>query len=179
MKNKEFSQKKYLKEKGRALPIYKCYVSDGYEEKGLTICLIIKKQPSGKFSFASILIDRFCLGVKNSIAKCNFNEIELEEIYEKSSQQGELLEVTPEYFHNLVYGAIDYAEELGFRTPKDFYMAEYLLDETYITDDIDHIEFGHKGKPLYIQGPYDNSKPIIATLNHSVGENNYTFIMAP
>ncbi|MBI9066991.1 MAG: hypothetical protein JEZ09_06840 [Salinivirgaceae bacterium] len=178
MNKQKFSPIKYLKEKGKKLPILKCLIADFYEEdKGVTICLIIRKQPSGKFSFANILVDRCCLGVKSSIANCNVTEIELNEILEKMRQHGEMLEVTPEYFHNMVYAALDYAEELGFLPPKDFYMTEYLLDPDYISDKIDNIEMGHNGKPLYIQGPFDNSKKIIQTLNNSVGEGGYDYIM--
>lgn len=178
MNKQKFSPIKYLKEKGKELPIEKCLMADFYKENnGVTICLIIKKQPSGKFSFANILVDRLCLGVKSSIVNCNLSEIELNEMLERVSEHGEMLEVSPEYFHNMVYGALDYAEGLGFSPPKDFYIAEYLLDQNYISDEIDSIEMGYNGKPLYIQGPYDDSKKIIQTLNNSVGEGGYDFIM--
>jgi hypothetical protein len=177
MKNQKFSPIKYLKEKGKKLPIDKCLIADMYYEKnGLTICLIIRRQPSGMYSFASILIDRSCLGVKNILVNCNFSEFELNELLEKTSRHGELVEVSPEYFHNMVYGAIDYANELGFSPPKDFYIAEYLLDESYISNEIDNIEMGYNGKPLFIQGPYDDVKRIIAILDKNVGPGGYDFI---
>jgi len=180
MKNQKFSPIKYLKEKGKILPIEKCLLADFYEQdNGVTICLIIKKQPSGKFAFANILVDRCCLGVKSSIANCNITEIELNNMLEQMSQHGEMVEVSPEYFHNIVYAAVDYAEELGFSPPKDFYIAEYLLDTAYITDEIDKIEMGKNGKPFYIQGPFDNSKKIIQTLNNSVGKGGYDYIIEP
>jgi len=178
MEKQKFSPVKYLKEKGKKLPIEKCLIADSYkEDNGLTICLIIRKQPGGKFSFANILVDRLCLGVKNSIVNCNLSEIEIKQLIEKTNRQGNLVEVSPEYFHNMVYGALDYAKELGFSPSKDFYLAEYLLDDNYITDEIDNIEMGYNGKPLYVQGPYDNSKKIIQTLKDSVGEGGYDFIM--
>lgn len=177
MKNQKFSPKKYLKEKGKKLPIEQCLIADLYNENnGLTMCLIIRRQPGGKFSVANILIDRSCLGVKNSMANCNVSELELNELIEKTSSHGELVEVTPEYFHNMVYGALDYAHVLGFSPPKDFYIAEYLLDENYISEEIDTIEMGKNGKPFYVQGPYDNAKKILATLNKSVGSGGYDYI---
>lgn len=178
MQNKKFSPIKYLKEKGRKLPIDRCLISDAYERQGLTICLIVRKQPSGKFSFANILIDRYCLGVRNSMADCNFSEFDLEEHIQNLEQNAAIEEVSPEYLHNMVYGAIDFAEDLGFKPPKDFYIAEYLLDEELVTDAINDIEMGQNGKPLYIEGPYDNAKRVIATLNASVGKDGFDHIVS-
>jgi len=174
---KKFSPKKYLKEKGKKLPVKACFVSDNYENRGLTMCLIVKKQPGGKFSFANILIDRLCLGVKSAMANCNMTDTELDNMLEKMKNNASSVEqVLPVYFHNLVYAAIDYSAELGFRLPKDFYLTEYLLDENLIDDGIDEIEMGWNGKPMFIEGPYDNTQKIIGTLNKSVGTNGYEFI---
>ena len=87
-----------------------------------------------------------------------------------------VVEVTTTYFHNLIYGAIDYASELGIEPPKDFYLAEYVLDPDLVDDGIDEIEMGYKGKPLYIQGLYDNYRKIINALNSSVGRDGYEYI---
>ncbi len=176
MQKKKFSPKKYLKEKGGILPIEKCLISDSYDKQGLTMCLIIKKQPGGKFTFANILVDRLCLGVKDSMANCNFTEIELDGLMDKMEQNAPCVEVTPVYFHNLIYGAIDFAGELGFKPPTDFYIAEYIPDPNLLDDGIDEIEMGWEGKPLYIEGPFGNSKKIFNTLNNSVGPDGYGFI---
>jgi len=39
MQKNSFSPKKYLKEKGKQLPIEKCLISDSYNEQGFTMCL--------------------------------------------------------------------------------------------------------------------------------------------
>ena len=177
MQNSKFSPRKYLKEKGRKLPIEKCLIADLYDEKGLTMCLIIKKQPGGKYTFANILVDRLCLGVKNSMANCNLTPEKLDELIGSMEKHAPINEVTPAYFHNLIYGAIDYAGELGINPPKDFYITEYILDPDLIDDGIDDIELGYEGKPMYIEGPYDNKKQIINALNSSVGPEGYEYIM--
>lgn len=146
-----------------------------YRQRGLTSCLIVRRQPSGKFAIASLLVDRLCLGVKSCFIHCNFTENDLEEFKGKMSNHGDLEEVTPEYFHNLIYASIDYAQGLGFEPPKDFSQAELLLDETLISDGIDAIEVGWDGKPTYISGPYDNVSKIMAVLERTVGTGNYEF----
>lgn len=177
MKVQPFSPKKYLKEKGRLLPIHKCLIADGYEMNSLTMCLIIRAQPGGKFTFANILVDRLCLGVKSCMANCNFTAIEIEELIDRIGGQEAIQEVTPTYFHNLVYAAVDYAAELGFKTPDDFYLAEYVLDPDLIDDGIDDIELGRDGKPYYIQGPFDDAIRIKNILNRRVGPEGYEFIV--
>jgi len=177
MEINKFSPKKYLQENGRKLPIEKCLIADLYIQKGLTMCLIIRRQRGGKYTFANILVDRLCLGVKNSIVNCNFTEEELDKMIDKLENHAPTIEVTPTYFHNLIYGAIDYAMEFGIEPPKDFHLAEYVLDPDLVDDGIDEIEMGYNGKPFYIQGPYDNSRKIISALEASVGAGGYEYII--
>jgi hypothetical protein len=177
MQKNSFSAKKYLKEKGKQLPIDRCLISDNYAEQGFTMCLIIRKQPSGKFAFGSFLVDRLCLGVKNSMSNCNFTSEQIDELIQQMVSNAPVEEVSPAYFHNLIYGALDYAAELGLSAPKDFYLAEYLLDEDLVDDDIDEIEMGWNGKPWYVEGPFDNTHKILSTLKQSVGEDGYEYIV--
>ncbi len=170
-------KKKYIKQRGRSLPIERCIIIKEQEDIGLEQCMIIRKQPSGYFAFGFFLVDRYCLGIKNTVVNCNVTEDELRDIIKKFSGTGILEEVTPNYFHNLIYASVDYANELGFSPNRDFALAEYLLSEEYIDDGIDTIELGKDGKPLFIAGQFDNVKMILGTLNRNVGESNYDYIM--
>ena len=79
--------------------------------------------------------------------------------------------------HNIIYGAIAYAEDLGFKPEKDWALSQFILEED--TEDIEliEVEFGKDGKPCFINGPFDNINSVLAKLNKSVGEGNYEFIM--
>lgn len=177
MQKNTFSPKKYLKEKGKHLPIDRCLISDNYAGQGFTMCLIIRKQPSGKFAFGSFLVDRLCLGIKDSMSNCNFTSEQIDDLIEKMESNSPIKEVSPTYFHNMIYGAMDYASELGLSAPKDFYLAEYLLDENLVDDDIDEIEMGWNGKPFYVEGPYDNKQKILSALNQSVGADGFEYVV--
>jgi hypothetical protein len=72
---------------------------------------------------------------------------------------------------------LDYAAELGLTPPKDFYLAEYLLDDNLVDDEIDEIEMGWNGKPMYIEGPYDNTQKILSALKQSVGKDGFKYIV--
>lgn len=173
----KFSPQKYIMQNGRKLPIDRCLIADGFDRELHTICLIIRKQPSGYFTAALFMIDRHCLGVKDAFANCNLTSHDIAEMISRSeSGIGKMDKVSPAYLHNMVYGALDYAESLGFTPVKDFKLAEYVLDPDLVDDGIDEIEFGMDGKPFFIAGPYDNVPKILATLNRTVGEGNYEFV---
>ncbi len=177
MSNKTLSPQKYLQTKARNLPFYECYISKDWQEKGLATIFISKKMPSGNYLFGVYLVDVFCLGLKNTLYNFNLSEVEYRERFEKITQAAEVFETSDlETAHNLIYGAIDYAEELGFYPCADFKITQYILDEDLITDGIDEIEFGKDGKPFFINGPSDNIQKVIATLNRAVGEGNYDFL---
>lgn len=169
----KYNPKKYIIENGRKLPIHMCLISDDYINHGLTICLLVRKQPSGKYTFAQILLDRYCLGIKNCLCNCNLDQAGLETLIERSESNGKFKNSDPVYFHNLIYASIDFAAENGFGTPKDFGLAEKILDPDYVDNGIDEIKVGEDGMPVFINGPYDDVDRIIATLNRNVGEGNY------
>lgn len=179
MKYPKSVTEKYFRTKARELPLHECLINEDWKEKGLATILISKKQPSGNYLIAVYLVDIFCLGVKNAIFHFNMSEHEYEETKDKMFAQQPEIPCDIVFAHNLIYGAIDYAEELGFSPQKDFKIAEYALDPDLIDDGIDEIEFGKNGKPFYIAGPDDNVNRIIRTLERTVGEDNFNYLSPP
>ena len=175
--SKKITAPKYFKTRLKDLPYHECFISSEYKEKGLAQVLISKKQPSGKYSYAIFLLDVFCLGVKSVIFNININNSEYEEIKGKLLDSEDFIPYNIAAAHNLIYGTIDAAEEIGFLPHKDFAIAEYILDEELIDDGIDDVEFGKDGKPLYISGPFDDVERIISTLERTVGEGNFDYVI--
>lgn len=170
----KFSPRRYIRERARGFPIKACYCNLDWSESGLAQVLVCREQPSGKQLVGIFLIDNFCLGLKNTMHQLNQEDYEVEEL--RMSMEGTISEISYDLAHNLVYGAIDYAEELGFSPQKDFSLTRYILEED--TEDIELIdlEFGKDGQPYYISGPYDDVPRILNTLNRSVGEGNYHYL---
>ncbi|NOZ46375.1 MAG: hypothetical protein GXO79_06295 [Chlorobi bacterium] len=175
--NQRKTAEKYFKTRAKDLPFHECYINAKWNEKGMATVFISKKQPSGNYIYAIFLIDIYCLGVKNAMFNFNQNSIKYEDLKSKlfSSEDFVLYDIVET--HNIIYGAIDYAEELGFKPHKDFNIAEYILNSDLIDDGIDEIEFGHNGKPLFVAGPDDNVNRIINTLKRTVGEGNFYYII--
>ena len=169
---------KYIKEKGRSLPIHECFATEGWQENGMGTFVISRKMPGGNYAIALFLLDIFCLGVKEAFYRVNLDDDEYEEFKTEKLPQGEPDHFDPHHFHNLIYGAIDFAEEYGFQPGKGFEVAEYMLDPDMITDKIDDLTFGHNGIPHYMQGPMDSNAQaarIINKLQETAGENNYYY----
>ncbi|MBP7496833.1 MAG: hypothetical protein KA792_04130 [Bacteroidales bacterium] len=177
--NPHISPVNYIKSKARALPFYECFINDNWKEKGLASILISKKQPGGNFLFGMYLVDIFCLGIKNTFFNFNLSELKYNEMVGKIKEGADnMIPFNIVTAHNIIYGAVDYAEELGFFPHKDFKITEFILDPDLINDEIDTIEFGFNDKPYFIAGPNDNINLILATLDRNVGKNNYTFIVS-
>ena len=177
VKRPQMSPEKYIVGKGRDLDFYECLINENWHESGLAIVTVCKKMPSGNFVASTYLLDIFCLGLKNTLYRFNMSELDYEDFIERSYANHAGADKCETVFaHNLIYGAIDYADDLGFLPQKDFRVTEYLLNPDLISDKIDEIEFGKDGQPLFIQGPMDNAIKIINKLNETVGEGNYHYI---
>jgi hypothetical protein len=175
MKN-YLSPEKYIKTKASSLPYYECFINENWKEQGMATIFISKKQPSGNLLFAMYLVDVFCLGLKNTMVNFNYSLDEYENAKEKLFTSQNFISCELVLAHNIIFGAIDYAEELGFYPHKDFTLSKHLLNNDLIDDGIDEIDFGKNGKPMFVAGPDDNAKLIISKLEKALGKDNFTFI---
>ncbi|MFH1936074.1 MAG: hypothetical protein ABIK52_00730, partial [Bacteroidota bacterium] len=80
--------------------------------------------------------------------------------------------------HNIIYGAIAFAEELGFHPHKTFDLPKCILEEDTDAIKLIDIEFGYKGKPLYISSPENPGEKnrVLPHLEKKLGQGNYYFI---
>jgi hypothetical protein len=123
------------------------------------------------------LIDIYCLGLKDTTYKFALDNLEYADLLKEFNNQQLMVKCGLHFIHNLIYGSIDFAEEYGFSPNKYFKITEHLLDSSLIDDGIDKIEFGSKGKPLFIAGPHDDIRKIINTLEKNAGSGNYDYIL--
>jgi len=90
------------------------------------------------------------------------------------------IEINSDDAHSIIYGGIDYAENLGFKPHSDFKITKFILNPREEIEFVDTIEFGKNGKPFYFAGPYDSrekSNGIYLKLVEMVGEGNFDFIV--
>jgi tetratricopeptide (TPR) repeat protein len=170
------SAERYITERARKLPIDRCLMPTKLFETGIGTLVVIRNMSNGNNLVGIYLLDVFCLGLKNSNYYYNMDDGDLEDLLDDINQSETLIEAPYNEIHNLVYGGIAYAEDLGFKPEKDWKYSQYILEEDSEDIELIEYEFGKNGKPMYISGPRDNPAMIMATLNRSVGQGNYHYI---
>ncbi len=180
-KKSQLSPKNYIIQKVQQLPTQICLAStSSYEESknGLETMIIVKQMPSGKYIIFTYMLDVYCLGVKNTSYHFAFDDDDFKKLMASKEEAGQSFrQVSEKFVTNFVFGALDYAEDLGFAPHKDFALTKYGLDEDLVDDTINDIVFGKEGRPYYISGPYDNPQHIINKLNKNVGEGNFDVLV--
>jgi hypothetical protein len=173
--------------RGEVAPLYNCLVnysvamlfddevpSFSNEMSGLAQVLIarINKQ---QLIVCSYLIDYWCLGVKDALGPRKMNQRQYEAFADDMADRFDqgFEEITIEQAQSIVFGALEYAAGLGLDPHPDFAIAKPHLGLR--PNRLIPLEFGKNGKPNYINGPYDNTDKIIATLDKSVGKGNYNY----
>jgi hypothetical protein len=80
-----------------------------------------------------------------------------------------------ELVRHLVWGAVEYAHELGFEPHRDLWAAAGHIEPLQGPS---AIRFGKDGKPFYVEGPYDDAARNLRTLERLVGKDNFSFEMS-
>ncbi len=160
---------------------------DGHEEwpdldaadhagSGLAGVVVARRHRPRRVTVCGYLVDVYCLGVKNALGPDVVNDRDLpaflRTFFSAFGDAGVPIEAPLDLARHLVWGAVDYARELGFSPHPDFQPTSGHLGTWQETSDI---TFGREGVPFYVQGPYD-SPAVIRSLTRSVGHGNFHFI---
>lgn len=143
---------------------------------GMVAVLVARAHRYDKVSVCGYLADVYCLGVKNALGPTIMDEVGLQGFVQKyfASYLGDPLEAPIELAREVVLGSIAYARGLGFEPHHDFAAAEAHLGSWTGPSGI---AFGKDGKPFYISGPYDNPRPVIRTLERTIGQGNFDVLV--
>ena len=176
LKPTRLSSEKYIKTQARSLPIAECLINSDWESTGISSIIIARRHKTGNMTVGLYLTDLFCLGLKDAQYRFNLSPedySDFKDIYPDWKQCDYTLA------HNLIYGAIAFAEDYGFKPCKEFFVAQFILDEDDENVELLEIEFGLDGKPFYMTGPYDDKvkiASIINTLTRTAGPGNFTIV---
>ena len=101
-----------------------------WQDSGLAVIVVARRQPDGNIVFGNYLVDYYCLGLKNTyfnvdIAPGEFRRSMLPRMFEDA---GPPMEISPALAHEIIYGAIEYADRYGFKPQRDFRNSQYVLD---------------------------------------------------
>jgi len=165
-------------------PIHECLVPEPLFETGLGTVIWARRTPHGTIAVSAILVDVFCLGVKNTLFT-----IVSEQEYESTlkprltgTHEGQTFQnVHPTCARKLIEGAIAYAQELGFAPHRDYQHAKDMFGDVDADACPTGFTYGQDGKPLYIRGPNESvaqAKRITEQLQRKCGEGNFHYLIA-
>lgn len=128
------------------MPIGRCFVSEEWQTSGMAVVVVTRRHPKGSVTVGLFLVDTFCRGVCDSQYLFSIEEKELDDILRQYMGGSAYKEVGYEEAHNLIYGAIAFAEEVGIEPCDDFKLTQHILEDD--TDEIPLIEYeyGRGGK---------------------------------
>lgn len=144
---------------------------------GLVCVLVARRHRHDKVSVCGYLLDVHCLGVKNALGPHLMDEVDLVAFrrWFFAAYGADPVVAPLDLAQQLIFGSVDYARGLGFEPHADYAaVAGHLGDRIGACD----IEFGRDGMPFFVQGPYDEARRVMQTLDASVGPENYRFLIA-
>jgi hypothetical protein len=162
----------------RSFPLLECWITGNWETSkiGLIEVLVAREQPDGNICYGFYLIDNFCLGLKNTLARTSLPPARYQKDVESKFRGTPPVKCSPELAHQMIYGAMDYAAKYGFSPQKDFELTQYLLAPRGELAEPYKLTFGQDGKPMFVAGPYDDAKAIIKQLEQTAGPGNFNYL---
>ena len=168
---------KYIRNKARSLPLGTCYINDGWKDSGMALIVVTRKHVNNNVTYAAFQVDLYCLGIKEAFYEFNVHQYTITELRKKhdeiSDHEDPVNEADYSLVHNIIYGALEYGEDLGFKPPKSFNTAVFILEEDTEEIELIDIEFGLNGKPVVFFGKEKHPHNILSQLDKSVGKGNY------
>lgn len=143
---------------------------------GLVGVLIAREHRRSRLSVCGYLVDAYCLGVKDALGPdvMDGRELAVFARHYFSAFGVPPLDAPIELARHLVHGAVEYARGLGFEPAPDFDAARGHLGPWQGPS---AIGFGRDGKPMFVAGPYDDSSAVMRTLERSIGQNGFDFVV--
>jgi hypothetical protein len=165
----------------REYPLHGCWIMDDWQETGITPVVVARMQDSNHIMFGVYMVDYYCLGIKNAYTRADYTLNRFERELPKLCAEAPI-PCSVDLAHELIYGALEYAEKLGFQPHTDFFIqkADMMLDPPDTHPRKNKVRFGKDGKPFYVSGPYDSeikSKSVISTLMRTCGPGKFDYIV--
>jgi len=150
-------------------------------EVGVGSVWLSRQLPDGRYAFAGIVVDVFCLGVKNALYNI-MEEAEYRAAWTRVQATSEeaLERQEPACARKLVEGAVAYAKDLGFKPHPDYRIARLIFGDIDTADCPIEFTFGWQGKPLYTNGPNENAamqRRIVNQLARRCGPGGYEYYL--
>lgn len=161
----------------RRMPVEGAWVQQEWQDQGFARVLIARTQPNDNIIFGEYIVDYFCIGIKDASYASNVNrETFFNEVIPRLYSGTPPIDIEASLAHEVIWGAVEYAEGLGFDPHRKFQEASRILDPAGKMPRSGSIDFGYQGRPLYIPAPDDNQAGIIRRLIDAVGLGSFYYL---
>ncbi len=158
------------------MPLDGVWVQQGWGDQGVAQVVVARTQPNDEMLFGSYLVDYFCTGVKSTSHAVNVEpSVFQSEVVPRFYQGSPPVAISEELAHEIIWGAVEYAEALGFRPPRDFRESQRVLEPADALPRTGAVQFGYQGRPLYVPGTNDNQVAVLRRLIDAVGLGNFYY----
>ncbi len=164
----------------RQWPFHEVLVNENWRSSGGLTQLVVSRraEESGDIVAGVFLVDLGCLGLKNGFLSF-LDPGEFGQLVGGLRETQPMVACEPDLAAKIVLTGLEYADNLGFKPHPDAVEAFPVLLGAHASACDELVPLGDgKGKPLYISGPHDNVKRVLATLDRTVGPGGYEFIVA-
>ena len=134
-------------------------------------------KPSDDLLFGEYVVDYLCSGIKDTSFSSHVpRQSFYDEVIPRQYLGTPPVAISNELAHEIVWGAVEYAESFGLRPPSGFRQSQRILEQPESLPRTGVIQFGYQGRPVYIPAPSDNQRAVISRLIASVGLGNFYYM---
>ena len=163
--------------RAREMPVEGAWVQEGWQERGAAIVVLARTNSSDNVVFGEYVVDYLCTGVKDTAFATDVSpDVFDNEVIPRLYGGVPPTAIAAELAHEIVWGAVEYAEALGLRPASAFRQSQRILDAPDALIRSGVVQFGYQGRPAYVPAPQDNQAAIISRLIDSVGLGNFYYI---
>jgi hypothetical protein len=163
-----------------AMPIRACLLSEDLFETGMGTLVLARGAGAGPVFFEAYLLDTFCRGVKDVMARTLDSGQQLDACIDQLNASTPLVAVDPSYARKLLRDLVQWSGSIGFPPPRSFAALEQLFGDVDADACNTEFEFGQAGKPLYVSGPGEplgKSRRVVDLLSARLGSNGFNYIV--
>ena len=153
--------------------VHQCLISHSWRDERMANIIQVRKRPDGNYVVAGILVDLGCLGPKSAFLDVGVPPERFEDLL--SERQHEFEDCSPHLAAKISQKGALLAAHLGFSIPDEAFAVMAIMERFDPEKSDEEVSLGANGKPLFVPGPNDDVRAILAHLDEHVGPEGYEF----
>ena len=162
-----------------AMTRYESYISKDWRESGTAYVVAARLRDNGTVEIATLLVDCWCLGVKDAFFIDDYSEGEFRDTLRERLPEDNRQSIHPAFAKKLLEGAVTYAQQFGFAPHRDYKNARRVFNGVDAATSPEDFVYGKDGKPLFIASEDDSAERIsrvLTMLEAHCGKDGFHYI---